>query len=468
MSLDITQPGIAAIMAATQSQIVAPTLNTSQTSNQISIDVAANTLIAQHFSAADRWKKNRVPVSCLIKLMGWNGTDAYPLSSVDISDLQWALNVLQTVQTFRDACDALKADPTKTGTDVVWTGTQTVTMPAFWQSWPASWMVSLTDRTAWNTAVSQVTAILSGANSGVDTFIEAYNRFVTDESAASALNSALATETTNRTTGDATNAAAISSESTARASADTAEASTRAAADSTLTVAIAAKYTLPAGTTLQYLRGDGTLATFPTIPAAQVNSDWNASSGLSQILNKPTLGTAAATAATAYDAAGAAATAQAFAIQRSNHTGTQLAATISDFAAQVVTEVEAATFATTLPRYRRFWALVTGINVGTTGDKSIFSNLSNSYQVIGYTIFNTSGTLSSLAKMDIRTAANGAGTLVATALLTTLTTISAPLAGTISTGVLQSAPLLYLRVSVANATSQTVSVLVEILDFSTP
>lgn len=32
----------------------------------------------------------------------------------------------------------------------------------------------------------------------------------------------------------------------------------------------------------------------PTIPAAQVNSDWEASSGVAQILNKPTLGTAAA------------------------------------------------------------------------------------------------------------------------------------------------------------------------------
>ena len=32
----------------------------------------------------------------------------------------------------------------------------------------------------------------------------------------------------------------------------------------------------------------------PTIPAAQVNSDWNAASGVAQILNKPTLGTAAA------------------------------------------------------------------------------------------------------------------------------------------------------------------------------
>lgn len=36
------------------------------------------------------------------------------------------------------------------------------------------------------------------------------------------------------------------------------------------------------------------LSNKPTIPAAQVNSDWNANSGVAQILNKPTLGTAAA------------------------------------------------------------------------------------------------------------------------------------------------------------------------------
>lgn len=37
------------------------------------------------------------------------------------------------------------------------------------------------------------------------------------------------------------------------------------------------------------------LADKPTIPAAQVNSDWNASSGVSEILNKPTLSTVATT-----------------------------------------------------------------------------------------------------------------------------------------------------------------------------
>jgi hypothetical protein len=46
---------------------------------------------------------------------------------------------------------------------------------------------------------------------------------------------------------------------------------------------------VPSGTSSQYYRGNGTLATFPTIPAAQVNTDWNSVSGLSQILNKPDL-----------------------------------------------------------------------------------------------------------------------------------------------------------------------------------
>lgn len=43
------------------------------------------------------------------------------------------------------------------------------------------------------------------------------------------------------------------------------------------------------GTSAQYLRGDGSLASFPAIPAAQVNSDWNSASGAAQILNKPAL-----------------------------------------------------------------------------------------------------------------------------------------------------------------------------------
>ena len=50
------------------------------------------------------------------------------------------------------------------------------------------------------------------------------------------------------------------------------------------------------GTSGQYLKSTGSSVawtTFPTIPAAQVNADWNATSGIAQILNKPTLATVA-------------------------------------------------------------------------------------------------------------------------------------------------------------------------------
>ena len=46
------------------------------------------------------------------------------------------------------------------------------------------------------------------------------------------------------------------------------------------------------GTSGDYLKSTGSSVawtTFPTIPAAQVNTDWNATSGITQILNKPTL-----------------------------------------------------------------------------------------------------------------------------------------------------------------------------------
>ena len=47
-----------------------------------------------------------------------------------------------------------------------------------------------------------------------------------------------------------------------------------------------------AGTAGQYLKTTGSTIAwtdFPTIPAAQVNADWNATSGVAQISNKPTL-----------------------------------------------------------------------------------------------------------------------------------------------------------------------------------
>jgi hypothetical protein len=44
-----------------------------------------------------------------------------------------------------------------------------------------------------------------------------------------------------------------------------------------------------AGNSGQYIDGTGSLQTFPTIPAAQVPADWNATTGVSRILNKPTI-----------------------------------------------------------------------------------------------------------------------------------------------------------------------------------
>ena len=49
------------------------------------------------------------------------------------------------------------------------------------------------------------------------------------------------------------------------------------------------KFNVPTGLVTDYLDGLGTPTPFPTIPNAQVNSDWNAVSGVAEILNKPTI-----------------------------------------------------------------------------------------------------------------------------------------------------------------------------------
>jgi hypothetical protein len=59
----------------------------------------------------------------------------------------------------------------------------------------------------------------------------------------------------------------------------------------TLNNLLAGKYSNPTGNISQYIRGDGSIAAFPAIPVAQVNSDWNATSGVAQILNKPIIPT---------------------------------------------------------------------------------------------------------------------------------------------------------------------------------
>lgn len=52
------------------------------------------------------------------------------------------------------------------------------------------------------------------------------------------------------------------------------------------------KFDQPTGASTDYLDGTGTPTPFPTIPDAQVNSDWNSTSGVSEILNKPSIPTA--------------------------------------------------------------------------------------------------------------------------------------------------------------------------------
>jgi hypothetical protein len=49
------------------------------------------------------------------------------------------------------------------------------------------------------------------------------------------------------------------------------------------------KFNVPTGLVTDYLDGLGSPTPFPTIPNAQVNSDWNATTGVEEILNKPTI-----------------------------------------------------------------------------------------------------------------------------------------------------------------------------------
>lgn len=49
------------------------------------------------------------------------------------------------------------------------------------------------------------------------------------------------------------------------------------------------KFDVPTGLSTDYLDGLGSPQPFPSIPNAQVNSDWNATSGVAEILNKPTI-----------------------------------------------------------------------------------------------------------------------------------------------------------------------------------
>lgn len=60
------------------------------------------------------------------------------------------------------------------------------------------------------------------------------------------------------------------------------------ATTSALGTGLASKQDKLTGAVNQYVRGDGSTATFPTIPAAQLPADWSAVSGPTLIINKPT------------------------------------------------------------------------------------------------------------------------------------------------------------------------------------
>lgn len=102
-----------------------------------------------------------------------------------------------------------------------------------------------------NALAAQIATLTAGSPAELNTFLEAYNRFLSGESAASTNVAAIAAEATARasavtseanarTSGDATNAAAITAEASARAAAVTNEAAARSAADTTNANAITA------------------------------------------------------------------------------------------------------------------------------------------------------------------------------------------------------------------------------------
>lgn len=86
-----------------------------------------------------------------------------------------------------------------------------------------------------------------------------------------------------------------------------------------------------------------------------------------------------------YDASGAAASAQAFAIQRANHTGTQIASTISDFTAA---SIAAVTWSTLTGKPTLATVATSGVYSDLTGKPSLGTQMSAD---TGWTANNTAG-----------------------------------------------------------------------------
>ena len=138
------------------------------------------------------------------------------------------------------------------------------------------------------------------------------------------------------------------------------------------------------------------LANKPTIPAAQVNSDWNATSGVAQILNKPALGTAAAQPATAFLAVPGAP-----GIVKSTGAGATAAATSSDvISALGYTPASTSSVAANV-------VTITADNTGATDVSSAVSTaLATIYNEGGGTVFFPAGTF--LINSQIAIPNNGA------------------------------------------------------------
>lgn len=122
------------------------------------------------------------------------------------------------------------------------------------------------------------------------------------------------------------------------------------------------------------------LSNKPTIPAAQVNSDWNATSGVAQILNKPTLGTAASKNATDFATAAQGAKADT-AVQPAAiadmETKTNAAATYQpkgDYATQADLATKADTTTVNTELAKKQDTLVSGTNIKTVNGESLLGS----------------------------------------------------------------------------------------------
>lgn len=130
----------------------------------------------------------------------------------------------------------------------------------------------------------------------------------------------------------------------------------------------------------------------------------------STLTGKPTFGTASAQDTSAFDASGSATAAQAFAIQRANQTGSQVASTISDFAAVAIAAVTWSTL-TGKPTFATVatsgaYADLTGKPMAVTADTGWTANADAGDKTV---VIGSTATLDTIATaLNIVTA--GAGT----------------------------------------------------------